>query len=529
MKALCTLLLSLISCSVIAQVGGPALLWLSGYGGDKDDQVGAPVTKTQDGGFIIVFDSNSDSATGDIDSFCNISGGRTIFLKYNADASILEWSKCYGYDGDTGLAYMFPTNNGGTVLGGQYTSAEGWGFYICKQDAMGNIVWSHGYSKGMGPLLGNMVATDDGGYLMSGQCYYVDTNTTTHYGSSMSADIWILKLDSLGNKVWSRVIGGSEQENVFSIILAPDGGCYIAGTTQSSDYDCTGYHGGGQDLYLARLDSNGNLLWHRDLGGSGLDGNWGWGTSDGNGGVLIACGSTSTDGDEHHHIGGYDYWALDVDSNSNILWENCYGGPAGNESATAICKAADGSIWINGISGTPSGEVDTMYGLSGAWVVHTDSAGNFLSGKVLGGEGTNWGQMIYPLTGGLVIAGGYYTIAGGLFSSLMAYGSFPTSDAFICVLAPWPESVQQINTTNSSVKIYPNPATDEVQVSVTSLVNEYCTISINNLVGNQIYSGTIQKNNDNITIDTKDWAKGIYIVQVISENGLKTVKKLLVE
>ena len=247
------------------------MLSLKGYGGSDDDQVNTNVTMTNDGGFIISLTSFSNTGSGNIDSFCALGGYRTIFAKYNSDASLLEWSKCYENNGDSFVLYAFPTNDGGTVLGGEFnTMVFGYGFLIWREDALGNIMWSHSYSKGNSPLLRDMIATDDGGYMMIGDAIYTDTNFTVHNSGSLNADIAVLKLDSLGNKLWSKAIGGSGDELANAIVENPNGGYYIIGRTPSNDYDCTGNHGG-YDAYLARLDKDGNILWHRDLGGSATD------------------------------------------------------------------------------------------------------------------------------------------------------------------------------------------------------------------------------------------------------------------
>ena len=137
MKQILTILLFVVVFSFAARAQEPAIGWLKGYGGNVDDAVVKPVISTSDGGVIISIASNSDSGTGNIDSFCATGGNRTIFVKYNASASIIEWSKCYSYGmgGDTSLIYMFPQNDGGNVFGGEYLSGYGWGFYVCKQES----------------------------------------------------------------------------------------------------------------------------------------------------------------------------------------------------------------------------------------------------------------------------------------------------------------------------------------------------------------------------------------------------------
>jgi len=521
MKTILSLLLFLFSFSAFAQIPEPAMLWLKGYGGNDADGIGAAVVKTIDGGFIIGIGTNSFGTIGNIDSFCLLNGYRTIFLNYNSNATTLEWSKCFLTNGDTSLDFIFPNIGGSNVLGGQFNSSNGWGFYICKQDALGNILWSHNYSKGNSPLLYDMIATSDGGYLMVGDVYYTDTNFRVHNSGSLNADIGVLKLDSLGNKVWSRAIGGSNDDNGNKVIEIPGGGYYIVGNTESNDSDCTGKHLN-YDAYLVRLDVNGNILWHHDLGGDGAD-NGNYACADGKGGIIIGGTSSSSNGDVHHYAGGgSDYWALDVDSSNNILWDNCFGG-AGNAYVVSICKATDGSIWINGLSNGQGGEIDTVYDvLNGdAWLVHADSAGNFLNAKVLGSTGYDKGTMVYPLSNGSVLAGGFYSDNNGSFDSLTYYGG---SDAFLAIFSPATSGIKQINTINNSVKIYPNPANDEVKVETANKNNS--EIAITDVLGRIIYGAKLK---GEIKIQVTDWKKGIYFVQVISDGGYKEVQKLIVQ
>ncbi len=207
-----TLLILYIFISCISYSQEPTLQRLKGIGGSGIDQSTPFVIKTNDAGFITCLFSSSNTGTGSIDSFCLINEYRTIFIKYNSDASIVEWSKCYENNGDSFTIYLFPTNDGGVVLGGQFKSASGYGFLIWKEDILGNILWSHNYSKGNGPLLRNMISTADGGFLMTGDIYYTDTNFTVHNSGSLGADIGVIKLDNLGNKQWSKTIGGSQDE-----------------------------------------------------------------------------------------------------------------------------------------------------------------------------------------------------------------------------------------------------------------------------------------------------------------------------
>ncbi len=509
--------------SLLAYAQEPVMLSLQGIGGNGSDQVGTNVTKTNDGGFIIGIGTNSAHSTGNIDTFslCTTTGNySSSFIKYNGDASLIEWKKCYDQRGDSAFGYIFPTSDGGVVLGGGGSSTIGEGFLISKQDAFGSLVWNKWYSKGMGAIIHDMIATSDGGFVMVGDVFYTDTNFTVHNSGSLNGDIAIIKLDSLGNKEWSKAIGGTDDEVVYRIIENTDAGYYIVGGTASNDYDCTGNHGL-YDVYLARLDKNGNILWHRDLGGS--DGEIGrYATANGKGGIIIAATTSSNNGDISHPVApNPGYWAVEVDSNRDILWDNCYGGGGGYCGPNSICKATDGSIWIAGISSHIGGGVDTAYGGVDAWILHTDSIGNFLNAKVLGSSQQDEAFMIHPLSNGNVIAGGYYWGNNGSFTSLDYYGYI---DIFLSVFSPFTTEVPQIQNTKNEVKIFPNPAKD--QVTIKKGKEASYSVEIYNSIGSVVYKTNLT---DTINVNVSEWPIGVYYVRVVGESGDRQALKLLVE
>lgn len=512
MRNLYTILFLLLTQVVNAQE--PAMMSLNGYGGNGVDQVSNYVTKTNDGGFIVTIYTTSAAGTGNLDSFCT-SG--SIFLKYNADASALEWYRCYP------SSYIFPTAGNNFIYGGNTNQNGGWAFKIEKTDYAGTLIWRKTYGNHADAILRSMMPCDDGGYIMMGEVNYTDTDVAIHHGNFMDPDLWVIKVDSNGDKVWTKVIGGTGSDLGVGVIAAPNGGCYVTGTTVSDDFDCTGNHGS-NDAYLARLDSNGNILWHRDLGGSGDE----FGPhayTNGKGGILIAATGGSGDGDLHHYVQGLMYWVMEIDSSNTILWENCYGG-GGHEEPSAICRASDGSIWINGLSYYQGGQVGNSYGHGDGYIVHADSAGNFISSKVLGSSWEDIGKMVYPLSNDFIIMGGNYAVNDHSFTTLPFYNdsTFLAIDAFIGTFANWTTKVSTIYNDNDSLSIFPNPTKEKVNIRLNN--NKHYNVFIRNAFGETVYKSDVVKE---ICIDTKTWAKGFYYIQAIDEEGGCNTEKIIVQ
>jgi hypothetical protein len=463
------------------------------------------VSKTSDGGFVIGIRTNSTPGTGNIDSFCtsSLSGDRALYLKYNSDASILEWSKCSLKNG-----FMYPQSDGSFIFGTETSISGMWSFDISKENAAGSVLWNKTYGDTASARLRGMIATSDGGFIMMGLISSSDTNFTVHYGSFTDDDIAVIKVDSAGNKVWARVLGGSAEDAAVALISAPGDGCYVVGTTLSTDHDFSVNHGG-DDAFLVRLDKNGTIVWRKCIGGSAGD-EADCASSNGKGGAIIGGASNSLDGDRTHFPSfGCPVWAFEIDSNSNIVWNNCFGGGGGNCYANAICKATDGSIWIAGVSSVTGEEVDTNYGKDDAWFIHADSAGSFLNEKVLGSHLWDKGMMVYPLSNGNVIAGGFYDTAGGAFSSVTAYASFPDDNAFLTIFQSYAMGVQQAALTPNPIKMYPNPARSELNLEASEKLTQ--DILITDVLGKTIYTGVFT---DKAKIPVTEWRAGVYCVEV---------------
>jgi Secretion system C-terminal sorting domain len=516
MKYLLVLLFFTVPTS-FAQVMQPTLLSVRGIGGNGNDGVGS-VVKTADGGFILNIGSSSTHGIGNIDSFCDVDGYRNIFIKYNSDAITKEWQRCFRWDGDTVLPNIFPQSDGGLILAGDYTSDVGWGIYICKQDASGSILWSHGYSYGNNLFLNKIVSTEDGGYLIAGTSYYIDTNVLSHYGSWTNPDIFLLKLDSIGNKVWTKVIGGSDYENVHSIICSTNN-IYVIGETYSIDYDCIGNHGKA-DIFVAKLDKVGNILWHKDIGGSENDAAVN-AVMDYKENIIIAGYTFSSDGDVTKGSGLYEnFLVTKVDSSGNILWNNCYGSTNGNCNPYDICKSTNNDLWIVGLAHGNGGFVNKAFGSNDAWIVHTDSGGNFLNAKVLGSHKEDRAQVVFPLENNHVLVGGFYDTSDGSFSTNY-YGD---EDAFLAEFTSENETFVRGSLSTGSIKVTPNPASDKIKIELGTQGKK--TVTISNIIGKVVFSSYVE---NQLTISVSEWTPGLYYIALVSTNGYKYFEKIIIQ
>lgn len=477
------------------------------------------INETFDGGYILGIGTNS--TTVNINASCAQTGERFVFRKFN-NSNILEWEKC----SPTGwYTSMYPTSNGNYCYIGTKLSIDR-AFVAKTEDANGNVIWSRNYGGSGDEFLRDVIATDDGGYVLFGETSSGDGDIPPHPANGpFQENLWVVKINSSGSIVWSKVIGGTDTEDAAAIIHGPDGGFYIIGSTTSNNYDCdcTKHPGQYTDAFLARLDSNGNMIWKRcmgtDAGARGVDI-----AADGYGGVYVVNTATGSGGDVNGFIGGNDFWVLRVDSANNVIWNKCYGSPKGHEDPKAICVATDGTIWISGkthASGS-GGDVYASYGPTDAWIINIDINGNFLKSKVLGAVSVGVEMThIYPLSNGMIVTGGIYTGSGPAGGEFPSYYGGGYTDALLAFIAPWTVSINEVLSQKNKPAIYPNPVADVLNIANQSAEEQF--VQVRDITGRIIYD---TKSRGNIVLNVSNWTSGMYVVNVVDANGTQYKQKI---
>ena len=166
-----------------------------------------------------------------------------------------------------------------------------------------------------------------GGVIVAGSSASNDGDVTGHHGAVGVIDAWVVSLRYDGQLLWEKSYGGSGADKFNRIIPTADGGYIAIGSTTSADGDVTGLHGaasGNTDIWVVKLDASGNLQWQKCLGGSGQDvpANI---LQTADGGFILVGTTTSTDGDVTGNHGGEDVWVVRLDSGGNLVWQQCYG------------------------------------------------------------------------------------------------------------------------------------------------------------------------------------------------------------
>ncbi|HEY0092303.1 MAG TPA: hypothetical protein VGB43_07450 [Flavobacterium sp.] len=126
----------------------------------------------------------------------------------------------------------------------------------------GELQWSKSYGGSLDEKISGSAATPDGGMLVIG---YTESNDGDVIKSHAMLDIWLAKIDSNGNLEWNKTIGGSNDDYGMSINATNDGNFIIAGYTASNDEDVPG-NTGMHDFYLTKINIGGDIIWSRNYG-----------------------------------------------------------------------------------------------------------------------------------------------------------------------------------------------------------------------------------------------------------------------
>ncbi|MGD8565963.1 MAG: hypothetical protein PVF96_06415 [Candidatus Bathyarchaeota archaeon] len=329
-------------------IGGTELAmgWNKTYGGVNDDQAYV-VIQTCDGGFAIVGFTDSFGA-GDYDSML-------IKVDYLGE---VQWNQTYGDTGNDITSTVVQSTDGGYAMLG-YTDNPSLGlndFYFVKTDASGNKLWNKTYGGVNHDFGYSIIQTSDGGYALCG--------STGSFGSGQD-DIWLVKIDALGNMEWNKTYGGTNNEFCTSIIQTDDGGYAIAGVTRS-------FGAGAEDFWLVKTDSNGNTQWSRTYGGTAQDNLMDL-TQTLDGGYALV-GHTQSFG-----FGFWDWWFVKTDSNGNHQWNTTFGG-IGDDRLQHLAQTSDlGYILCGYTNSHGAGNYDY-------WLIKTNTLGDAQWNKTYGGS-----------------------------------------------------------------------------------------------------------------------------------------------
>ncbi len=377
-------------CNLNAQ--NISLQWSNSFGGSEDESPGSIVKDNYSSGYYVIgYESSGD---GDVSfHFGAISSPNLWIIKIDSIGSKILEKSFGGSSGEKGLK-IFQLADGSFILTGTAGSVDGDvignhprlgnpasgtdDYWILKIDSSLNIQWQRCLGGSDFDYLKDAIVTSDGGYLLFGDIWSNDGDISGFHGGD---DYWVVKLDSVGNILWQKCLGSGAYDDGISCIELPDSNYLLAGGSQTY---FAGYHGG-TDIGIVKLSKTGTILSQKSYGGSNIDVPRKI-ISTLNGGFYVVGITNSNDGDVTNFMGYYDIWIFKADSNGNIIWQKCYGGGGIDFSYDAKLTPEGGLLFTGHSNSNDSLYVIGTHGEYDIWVAKIDSMGSLQWGKSLGGS-----------------------------------------------------------------------------------------------------------------------------------------------
>lgn len=385
---------------VSAQVA-PSIAWEHAVGSSGYEQL-EDLRPTADGGCILVGMTYGND--GDVVGSYVAPDAWVVKL---TTTGALEWQKVLGGSGydmgtsirqtpDGGYVFAGLTNSLDGDVGVNYGGRDAW---LVRLDASGNLLWERSYGGSLSDEGMSVELTNDGGYVLGCHSLSSDGDVAFNNGDD---DWWVVKLDSVGDIEWQRVLGSSAADWLRGVMQTSAGDFVVHGVTQGNDGDVLGNHGG-MDAWVVRLEASGAVLWQRPLGGSAYD--WVFSVDETTvGDLVLGCESESDDGDVSQPIAGNDAWVVKLDANGTLLWDRSYGGSL-YDGVRWLAVMPDGGCVFVGSTYSLNGDVVGNHGGGDAWVVRLDDAGALLWQKPVGGSLLEQGASVHPTADGGYLLG----------------------------------------------------------------------------------------------------------------------------
>lgn len=498
----------------------PLVQWQKSLGGNNWDEVSS-IERTTDGGYIVA--GSTSSSDGNVTA--NYGNWDCFLVKLNGSGTV-QWAKNYGGSNNDYALSVKPTPDGGFIFAGPTESNNNdvsgnhgfFDFWVVKTDGNGVLQWQKCLGGSGDDRATSVYVTGDGGCIVAGYTSSTNGDVTGMQGYD---DFWVVKLNTQGNIIWQKTLGGTDLDRAFSVIETSDGSIVVAGQTYSTNGNVFGLQGG-SDIWVVKLSPfGGSLIWQKCLGGNSYEDAWSiQQTADG--GFIVAGGTNSTGGQVSGNQGGQDFWVVKLNSIGNIVWQKCLGG-SNEDYARCVRVNQDGSFILLGTTYSNNGNVTGNNGSGDIWAVKLNATGDLLWQKCYGGSGQDFGFSIQQINNDdYILVGSAWSNNGDITNPY----SINWPDIWVAQVTPNP--LQIINFTDNQIVVFPNPSKGSVTLNFDNIQGSGF-IKTCNILGQQLSQKYVKQFESPITLEVSA-EKGLYLLQVFDDRGqLLGTKKVIVE
>ncbi len=490
------------------------VLWEKTLGGKQSEYL-YDMIPTADYGFLLAGSSFSGK-TGDLHT--DKIGNMDAWLWKMKENSDLEWQLRLGGDGTDVLKSVFATADGGFILGMTSTSGQsgdkksisqgGNDLWVVKLNAARIEEWQCSFGGDGDDDMVVIKQLKDGGYIIganSNSGFSGDKKQASQGGQ----DIWILRLDSKGQLLWQKNYGGIYQDQIASIIETQDKGFLIGASSNSPMSQDKGAESFGmRDFWIIKIDDKGAEKWQRVFGGNQDD-------------ILteiqeLEDGNYLVGGSSNSELSGNktvssnnssDFWLINVDKNATVYWQKSYGEAQTNVLSSMLIDQK-GNYLLGGY-GVNTVKDEKKYQFMG---IQIDSEGEQIWDRKISSSGVDiLRKTIQTRDGGFVFAGTSDGTANAVKEAHKGRNDF------------WIVKVKKEEKEEERLKIeaLPNPTAGYTNVII-GFEYKKGDIQLIDVKGRVMYQSRIEY--QTIPLDLGPYPRGVYFVKVRTDEGEGSVK-----
>lgn len=406
--------------------------------------------------------------------------GYAVKLNQNC---MYQWSQTFGWQHHENFYSVLPLEHGFLFLGSVWNSdISRLDIYLLKTDLLGNKIFDKLYGTSAKDVGFTIKQSDNGGFLILGYSR----------GYEPHGDILLIKIDELGDELWRNNYGTNYDDYSFDFYEKTDGSILMFGSTDSFYEDVHfNYQTPSADWILIMVDQDGNEIWRKSFDTEEHDIASAIIPTDDGGSYLF--GSTQGLGE-----GSFDMLLMKVDENGNEIWQKTFGGKE-YEYGISMDINTEGDLYLFGSTKSFGQESYPDF-----YLIKVNKQGNEIWSLAIGGQDIDYGNCVRTTANqGCALLGKTKSFGSGGFDMLMMKVS---KDGVVEQLFDWIDTTDQ-----GQLVVYPNPVISSGRIKPTNQHAIY-SLKLTAVNGNIIKNYLLQPPEYRFNVQTLP--PGIYIYNI---------------